>query len=147
MRDFLPLKLSALWEVNTKSEDVLIEISLNTAASMNSESAALLSADEVPMASIDVEELHKNPDIFLTLKDSFLKAFKIMDRELRTTSIDCFCSGTTAVTLVKQVPRRIQQFEVDEILHYIIIFHETIHDYQFIALSGTGSCSRECWRL
>ncbi|XP_019193700.1 PREDICTED: probable protein phosphatase 2C 33 [Ipomoea nil] len=102
VRDSLPLKLSALWEVNTKSEDVLIEFSLNTALSMNSESASLLSADEVPMASIDVEEVHKQPDVFLTLKDSFLKAFKIMDRELRGTSIDCFCSGTTAVTLVKQ---------------------------------------------
>nr|GMC70770.1 probable protein phosphatase 2C 33 [Ipomoea batatas]GMC77196.1 probable protein phosphatase 2C 33 [Ipomoea batatas] len=100
VRDSLPLKLSAIWEVNTKGEDVLIEINLNSA--MNSESASLLSTDEVPMASIDVEEIHKQPDIFLTLKDSFLKAFKIMDRELRTTSIDCFCSGTTAVTLVKQ---------------------------------------------
>ncbi|KAJ0846701.1 putative protein-serine/threonine phosphatase [Helianthus annuus] len=36
-------------------------------------------------------------------KDLFLNAFKVMDRELRMhTNIDCFCSGSTAVTLIKQ---------------------------------------------
>ncbi|KAK8286145.1 hypothetical protein V6Z12_D08G273200 [Gossypium hirsutum] len=55
--------------------------------------------------SIDFLESEKHPDIFETLKESFLKAFKAMDRELRVhPSIDSFCSGTTAVTLVKQGP-------------------------------------------
>ncbi|XLS75385.1 hypothetical protein HN51_032250 [Arachis hypogaea] len=41
--------------------------------------------------------------ILLTLKESFLKASKIMDKELKLhPDIDCFCSGTIAVTLVKQ---------------------------------------------
>lgn len=102
VRDSLPLKLSAHWEVNINSGEVLKEISLNSAGSMNSEDTA--SADGELRASTDTREAEKRPDIFQTLRESFLKAFKVMDRELRMQgSIDCFCSGTTAVTLVKQV--------------------------------------------
>ncbi|KAK3028791.1 hypothetical protein RJ639_039057, partial [Escallonia herrerae] len=103
VRDSLPLKLSAHWEVNIKSDDVLRGISLNTTGSMNCEETSFISADEESRASIDVEETEKQPELFHTLKESFLKAFKVMDRELRMyTNIDCFCSGTTAVTMVKQ---------------------------------------------
>ncbi|XVE62167.1 hypothetical protein DITRI_Ditri06bG0096800 [Diplodiscus trichospermus] len=104
VRDYLPLKLSAHWEVNISSEDVLREVSLKTAGSI-SEDTALLSADEESRASLDLEETKKHPEIFQNLKESFLKAFKVMDKELRMHAhIDCFCSGTTAVTLVKQGP-------------------------------------------
>ncbi|XP_027350460.1 probable protein phosphatase 2C 33 isoform X2 [Abrus precatorius] len=103
VRDSLPLKLNANWEVNVSGEEVLKEISINTAGGMNSEEAAFASADEESRVSVDAEETEKHPEIFLTLKETFLKAFKVMDRELKThQSIDCFCSGTTAVTLVKQ---------------------------------------------
>ncbi|KAL0302891.1 UNVERIFIED_CONTAM: putative protein phosphatase 2C 33 [Sesamum radiatum] len=103
VRDSLPLKLSAHWEVNIKSDEVLREVSLNTTGSLYSEDTSLLSADDEARASVDVEETGKQPDVFQTLKESFLKAFKVMDRELRMhANIDCFCSGTTAVTLVKQ---------------------------------------------
>ncbi|XVE90612.1 hypothetical protein DITRI_Ditri20bG0091700 [Diplodiscus trichospermus] len=105
VRDHLPLRLSSHWEVNISREDVLREISLNTAGSVNSEDTAFISADEESRASVDLEETEKHPEIFQTLKESFLKAFKVMDRELRMhANIDCFCSGTTAVTLVKQGP-------------------------------------------
>ncbi|XP_073305300.1 probable protein phosphatase 2C 33 [Primulina huaijiensis] len=103
VRDDLPLKLSAHWEVNIKSDEVLREVSLNTAGCLCSEENSFVSADEEARASIDVDETGKTSEVFQTLKDSFLKAFKVMDRELRMyASIDCFCSGTTAVTLVKQ---------------------------------------------
>lgn len=103
VRDHLPLKLSAHWEVNITAEDVLKEISLNTTGSMNSEDQSFVSADEESRASIDLDDTEKQPEIFQTLKESFLKAFKVMDRELRVhANIDCFCSGTTAVTLIKQ---------------------------------------------
>ncbi|KAM3300929.1 hypothetical protein P3S67_015429 [Capsicum chacoense] len=53
--------------------------------------------------SIDVEENENHLEVFQTLKESFLKAYKVMDRELRSyMNINYFCSGTTAVTLVKQ---------------------------------------------
>nr|KYP53412.1 putative protein phosphatase 2C 52 [Cajanus cajan] len=36
-------------------------------------------------------------------KEAFMKAFKAMDKELRShPNLDCFCSGSTAVTIVKQ---------------------------------------------
>ncbi|PSR98113.1 Protein like [Actinidia chinensis var. chinensis] len=103
VRDSLPLKLSAPPEVNIKGDEVLRAISLNTAGSINSEGNSFVSADEDSRPSTDVEETEKQSEIFHTLKESFLKAFKVMDRELKMyTNIDCFCSGTTAVTLVKQ---------------------------------------------
>ncbi|KAH9619940.1 hypothetical protein KSS87_001307 [Heliosperma pusillum] len=36
-------------------------------------------------------------------KDAFLKSYKAMDKELRSQpKLDCFCSGSTAVTIIKQ---------------------------------------------
>lgn len=36
-------------------------------------------------------------------RDAFLKSFKAMDKELKShPTLDCFCSGSTAVTIVKQ---------------------------------------------
>lgn len=103
VRDSLPLKLSAHWEVHLNGDEVVREISLNTNGSMNSEDTSFVSADEESRVSVDLEETEKHPEIFQTLKESFLKAFRIMDRELRMhANIDCFCSGTTAVTLIKQ---------------------------------------------
>jgi len=104
VRDVLPLNLNTHWELNVSGEEILKEIGINPAGSMNIEEAASASADEDSRVSVDAEETEKHPKIFQTLKESFLKAFKVMDRELKThQSIDCFCSGTTAVTLIKQV--------------------------------------------
>lgn len=37
-------------------------------------------------------------------REVFLKSYKSMDKELRSQpNLDCFCSGSTAITLVKQV--------------------------------------------
>ena len=101
VRDSLPLKLSAHWEVNLKgSNDVLRDI----VGSLNSEETSFNSVIDDPKASTNFEELDNNPEIFKTLKESFLKAFKVMDQELSMyAKADCFCSGTTAVTLIKQV--------------------------------------------
>ncbi|XP_058737460.1 probable protein phosphatase 2C 33 [Vicia villosa] len=103
VRDSLPLKLNTHWELSVSGGEVLKEISNNATGSANSEDTAFISADEESRVSVDAEEMEKFPEIFQTLKESFLKAFKVMDRELKThQTIDCFCSGTTAVTLVKQ---------------------------------------------
>ncbi|KAG6516191.1 hypothetical protein ZIOFF_026640 [Zingiber officinale] len=88
VRDVLPLKLTATWE----SEEC------NT-----SEASSPRSLREDNRASINFEENGDDSQIFMTLKESFLKAFRIMDKELRQhPDIDCFYSGTTAVTLIKQ---------------------------------------------
>ncbi|KAK1421043.1 hypothetical protein QVD17_23099 [Tagetes erecta] len=97
VRDLLPLKLSAHWEVNLKNTDDVLQ---ETAGNLNSEGTSISSPVET---SVNFEETDKNPEIFQTLKESFLKAFKVMDRELSMYgNVDCFCSGTTAVTLIKQ---------------------------------------------
>ncbi|VVA96252.1 unnamed protein product [Arabis nemorensis] len=111
VRDNLPLKLSAYWEAKVPVEGVLKAITTvnSTSNTNNSEdvaAAAFVSAEEEPMPSIDMEEGNTEEshfELFQTLKESFLKAFKVMDRELKFHgSVDCFCSGTTAVTLIKQ---------------------------------------------
>ncbi|KAF3776760.1 putative protein phosphatase 2C 33 [Nymphaea thermarum] len=102
VRDSLPFKLSAHWQVNIGNDDSLCD-GINRAGSVTSDETSSLCMDEEPRLSTDLSEMEKLPDIFMTLKESFLKAFKVMDKELKLHSdIDCFCSGTTAVTLVKQ---------------------------------------------
>ncbi|XP_042394845.1 probable protein phosphatase 2C 33 isoform X2 [Zingiber officinale] len=55
------------------------------------------------IASTGFDEKDRRSKFSKTMKDSFLKAFRIVDKELRLhPEIDCFYSGTTAVTLVKQ---------------------------------------------
>lgn len=147
VRDSLPSKLSAHWEVNLKSQDVLKEISLNTAeASLYPEDASLLSAADESRVSIDVEETEKLPEIFQTLKESFLKAYKVMDRELRSyTNIDCFCSGTTAVTLIKQVLDRSGNLNLAR--YYSVFFGRMNLINSFLFFAGPGPCHRKCRRL
>ncbi|KAG2318274.1 hypothetical protein Bca52824_021396 [Brassica carinata] len=104
VRDNLPLKLSAYWEAKVPVEGSLKPITtVNSASSINNSedaaaaSASFISAEEEPRPDNTESEL------FQTLKEAFLKAFKVMDRELKFHgSVDCFCSGTTAVTLIKQ---------------------------------------------
>ncbi|KAI3757116.1 hypothetical protein L6452_04649 [Arctium lappa] len=100
VRDSLPLKLSAHWDVNVKgSTDVLREVTLNSSLHP---AETPVTPDEDSRTFQDLE-INKNSEKLQALKDLFLKAFKVMDRELRMhTNIDCFCSGTTAVTLIKQ---------------------------------------------
>ncbi|XP_051121443.1 probable protein phosphatase 2C 33 [Andrographis paniculata] len=103
VRDSLPLKLSTHWEANIKSDEILRDVSLNSTGSVWADDSSFQSTDEESRPSIDSKEIGKHPEVFHTLKESFLKAFKVMDRELRMyANIDCFCSGTTAVTIVKQ---------------------------------------------
>uniref|UniRef100_A0A7N0ZVD4 protein-serine/threonine phosphatase n=1 Tax=Kalanchoe fedtschenkoi TaxID=63787 RepID=A0A7N0ZVD4_KALFE len=65
--------------------------------------------DKLPLKLLSSlpEELEKDEDVEDKLKlfwmEAFLKSFKSMDKELRSLpSLDCFCSGSTAVTIVKQ---------------------------------------------
>lgn len=42
-------------------------------------------------------------------KEAFISAFKVMDKEIKfLENVDCSCSGTTAVVVVKQVDKTIQ---------------------------------------
>ncbi|CAI0540807.1 unnamed protein product [Linum tenue] len=81
VRDSLPLLLSNQW----KAEETGSEC-----------------GDDESYDSMEVEESDKVPEMYLPLKKSMLKSFKLMDKELKLhPMIDCFCSGSTAVTLIK----------------------------------------------
>ncbi|XP_019194666.1 PREDICTED: probable protein phosphatase 2C 52 [Ipomoea nil] len=56
---------------------------------------------------LDVVDPHKAGDVEDKVdslwREAFLKSYKAMDKELRShPNLDCFCSGSTAVTIVKQ---------------------------------------------
>ncbi|XP_062108050.1 probable protein phosphatase 2C 33 isoform X2 [Humulus lupulus] len=96
VRDSLPLKLSSHWDLITADSKNGILGGCN---------GALGGTPETGECAYALEHVHGNEqtELISTLKDSFLKAFKFMDKELKLhPHIDCYCSGTTAVTLVKQ---------------------------------------------
>lgn len=119
VRDSLPLILCTQWKTksngdqsslysnnNNNNNDIENE---NARGNMNTEETAspTPSMDDECYHTLEVEtnekDKHPQSQMFLPLKHSILKAFKLMDKELKLhPTIDCFCSGTTAVTLVKQ---------------------------------------------
>lgn len=104
VRDSLPLKLSSHWEAKKNKENALKEFSLDTATCLNSKEKSSGPSADQPRACSEPERNEMQQRTFQMLKQSLLRAFRGMDRELRMfTNIDCFCSGTTAVTLIKQV--------------------------------------------
>lgn len=99
VRDSFPLKLNAQWDLHHNNKDELVGNN-SAAGSYNSEEQIRLVNEKPSHTDHELD----GTDTILTLKESFLKACKIMDKELKLhRDIDCFCSGTTAVTLVKQV--------------------------------------------
>ncbi|KAH0873195.1 LOW QUALITY PROTEIN: hypothetical protein HID58_070557 [Brassica napus] len=98
VRDLLPLKLVSHLESYLSCEEVLKEISLNTADKMTSDSLVQISANG------ESRVYNKDQDMVQMLLTSIVKAYRFMDKELKMqVDVDCFCSGTTAVTMVKHV--------------------------------------------
>lgn len=94
VRDSLPVKLRTQWQTSANGGS-----SPHQNGSINSEETGSIVDDEWG----DGDDTEKLPEMFLPLKQSYLKAFKLMDKELKLhPTVDCFCSGSTAVTLVKQ---------------------------------------------
>jgi serine/threonine protein phosphatase PrpC len=102
VRDSLPVKLLAQWKTSANGV-TSPHLNGSISGSLNSEETAGAVDDEWG-ESVDVDGSDMLPETFLPLKHSYLKAFKSMDKELKMhPTIDCFCSGSTAVTLIKQV--------------------------------------------
>ncbi|KAM6566562.1 hypothetical protein CsatA_025690 [Cannabis sativa] len=96
VRDSLPLKLSSRWDLITAGSKNGVSGASNYALGSSPETGECAS-------SLKLVHGHEQTELISTLKDSFLKAFKFMDKELKVhPHIDCYSSGTTAVTLVKQ---------------------------------------------
>ncbi|XP_022721135.1 probable protein phosphatase 2C 6 [Durio zibethinus] len=103
VRDSLPIILCTKWKGSLAGDQNSLNKGENTPESTISEDTGSLSMDDECCESLEIEENEQRPEMYLPLKQSMLKAFKLTDKELKLHStIDCFCSGTTAVTLVKQ---------------------------------------------
>lgn len=64
-----------------------------------------------------------------TWREAFMKTYKAMDKELRShPNVDCFCSGSTAVTIVKQVLRWRSM--------YTLVFYSLCSFINFISYQG-----------
>ena len=99
----LPLKLSTQWEMNVTNSDEREKCN-SSSGNLFSEESATVSCNDEYISPVNSDEKDEQTDLFSMMKDSFLKAFRFMDKELRVhPGVDCFCSGTTAVTLIKQV--------------------------------------------
>eukprot|EP00257_Ricinus_communis_P021414 XP_015580901.1 probable protein phosphatase 2C 6 [Ricinus communis] len=103
VRDSLPLVLCTQWKDGSNDENSSLPKTENTPESTNSEETASASVDDESHDFLEVEQNEKFPEMYQPLKKSIMKAFKMMDKELKLhPTIDCFCSGSTAVTLIKQ---------------------------------------------
>jgi len=102
VRDSLPVKLCTQWTGNVSGNNSPHENGFDPDNRDSEETAT--SFDDEWAKSGDVDLNGKPPEMYLTMRQSFFKAFKLMDKELKLhPSIDCFCSGSTAVTVIKQV--------------------------------------------
>ncbi|XP_047944520.1 probable protein phosphatase 2C 6 isoform X1 [Salvia hispanica] len=99
VRDTLPILLRSQWE--SKAEDDQNHVQENVGFEGMRQFDDFM--DEDGCESVEAEEVEKVPEMHIPLKNSMLKAFKLMDKELKLhPSIDCFCSGSTTVALIKQ---------------------------------------------
>ncbi|CAM6007135.1 unnamed protein product [Sphagnum balticum] len=101
VRDSLPSKLVHYWQqelaARKESKEAQRQEGQNTAGQENFPTGA---ADD--MGALGSEH-GREPAIFGAWKESHLMAYRVMDKELFShPSVDCFCSGTTTVTVLKQ---------------------------------------------
>ncbi|XP_055823110.1 probable protein phosphatase 2C 6 isoform X2 [Solanum dulcamara] len=99
VRDTLPFLLCSEWQVKSSGDQS------NTSENGNTNGGSHLDdvLDDDLIEAMEAESNQKFPEIHLPLKRSMLKAFRSMDKELKLhPTIDCFCSGSTAVSLVMQ---------------------------------------------
>lgn len=89
VRESLPVKLlSFLNSIKSKQN--------GSTGTRTSKSDSQIEADKEESAEEDKQN-------FLW-EEAFLKSFNAMDKELRShPNLECFCSGSTAVTIIKQV--------------------------------------------
>jgi hypothetical protein len=100
VRDLLPVKLGADLGKDEGRETSTSNMKSNT----NEVSLPLNPETTETTTSARAEQNVEHPEIFTTFRTSFLRAFHVMDRDLKLhKNIDCFFSGTTAVVVLKQV--------------------------------------------
>ncbi|XP_047322120.1 probable protein phosphatase 2C 52 [Impatiens glandulifera] len=90
VRDALPLKLSSFFNAYESKQN-------------GSGSALCVGHPKKAERGIDDGSTVEDDEVELLWREVFLKSYKEMDKELRShRHVDCFCSGSTAVTVLKQ---------------------------------------------
>eukprot|EP00250_Pteridium_aquilinum_P001803 c12017_g1_i1 orf=628-2148(-) len=105
VRDSLPSKLASIWKAKMRGDNAMQD-----QTERDRRSQSLLCTEDVDDEDDDDEgedtskvAMKAEGELFVKWRDSFVEAFEVMDKDLRRhPTIDCFCSGTTAVTLLKQ---------------------------------------------
>lgn len=96
VRDMLPFILSTQLKTTLRKEQSGSKNGLESATCVDEEQWFELQPNE--------EDEKLLPEMYLPLKRALLKTCQQMDRELKMhPTINCFCSGTTSVTVIKQV--------------------------------------------
>jgi serine/threonine protein phosphatase PrpC len=100
VRDLLPIELGADLGTDEARETSASNIK-NNANEVGSQKH--IDKGDTTISS-EAEQNGEYPGSFRALRTAFLKAFHIMDRDLKLhKNIDCLFSGTTAVAVIKQV--------------------------------------------
>uniref|UniRef100_A0A0D9W3I1 protein-serine/threonine phosphatase n=1 Tax=Leersia perrieri TaxID=77586 RepID=A0A0D9W3I1_9ORYZ len=98
VRDLLPMMLRA-----NLGRAKHIETSTSIVTGSMTEGGATEHMDRATETPLGTEENGEYPEMFAALRTSFLRAFYVMDRDLKLNkNIDSVYSGTTAVTVIKQ---------------------------------------------
>ncbi|KAH9305486.1 hypothetical protein KI387_009890 [Taxus chinensis] len=93
VRDSLPSTLLDQWQ------EIIADESNSSEGNRSNESSEVTESN----VKDDSESGKDESRLFTIWKESHLRAFKVMDTELKLhPTVDCLCSGTTAVTVVKQ---------------------------------------------
>lgn len=96
VRDMLPFTLSTQLKTTSGTETRGFKNGLESATCVDEEQLC-----ELQQSEKDDKLL---PEMYLRLKRALLKTCQQMDKELKMhPTINCFCSGTTSVTVIKQV--------------------------------------------
>jgi hypothetical protein len=121
VRDLLPLKLSA----NLGRGDYK-DPSSSTVITGTTRRGTTQHGDEDNDAAHGNGENGEYPENFTALRASFLTAFYVVDRDLKMhKNIDCAFSGTTAVTVIKQVEIEFSFLVHDSKRRFLFFFPKT----------------------
>lgn len=92
VRDTLPVKLLSFWH--------------SLESKQNRSDKTCFKRNITPDCGESEKDCSAEDKLNSTWREAFIKAYKTMDKELRSyPNLDCFCSGSTSVTVVKQVAK------------------------------------------
>lgn len=110
VKDSLPSKLASIWKAKLRGDKMIPEGLAQNQWAIHQQSVLEMASleqktnpDSQNVGSNEMANGDNGGEIKEKWRESFVEAFEMMDKDLRGhPSIDCFCSGSTAVALIKQ---------------------------------------------